>query len=63
MRGRPETLILAHLPTKLTAQRSPGPGPIPKVDWAPLAEKHLAGKKVIFHTDSAKSYSLKMKGV
>ena len=62
-RGMPQTLILSRLPAPLTTKRSPGPGAIRKVDWAPLAEKHLQGKQVIFHTDSAKSYLMKIKGV
>ena len=62
-RGMPQTLILSRLPAPLTTKRSPGPGATRKVDWAPLAEKHLQGTQVIFHTDSAKSYLMKIKGV
>ena len=40
----------------------PGPGPITKKDWKPLAQKHLANRKIIFHTDSAKAYKLKLPG-
>ena len=62
-RGMPQTLILSRLPAPLTAKRSPGPGAIRKVDWAPPAEKRLQEKQVIFHTDSSKSYVMKMEGV
>ena len=40
-----------------------GPGAICKIDWAPLAKKHLQGRQVILHTDSAKSYKAKVDGV
>ena len=40
-----------------------GPGPTTKKDWKPLAQKHLANRKIIFHTDSAKAYKLKLPGV
>ncbi len=43
--------------------RAPGPGPIRKRDWAPLARRHLEGKKVILHTDGARAYTLKVPGV
>ena len=62
-RGRPETLVLARLQPPLTIPRAPGPGPITKKDWKPLAQKHLANRKIIFHTDSAKAYKLKLPGV
>jgi hypothetical protein len=63
MRGKPKTLILSRLPSKLTTKRAPGPGPIKKLDWAPLAKKHMEGKKVVFHTDSAKAYKLRVRNV
>ena len=52
-KGKPETLILTRLNPGLTVRRAPGPGPISKHDWTPLGKKHLAGKNIIFHTDSA----------
>ena len=62
-RGRPETLVLSRLSPKLSVKHAPGPGAITKCDWKPLAAKHLQGRKVIFHTDSARSYRLKIKDV
>ena len=59
-RGKPQTLVLARLNSTLTATRSPG---ITKHDWAPLGEKWLANRSVIFHTDSAKAYKMKLPGV
>lgn len=34
-----------------------------KIEWQPLAKKWLEGRKVILHTDSAKSYKLRVPGV
>jgi hypothetical protein len=62
-RGRPETLVLTRLTPPPTTARAPGPGAIRKVDWKPLANKWLVGKKVILHTDSARSYKAKVPGV
>ena len=62
-RGKPQTLVLARLSPTLTATRSPGPGPITKQDWGPLGKKWLANRSVIFHTDSAKAYKMKLPGV
>ena len=62
-RGRPDTLVLLRLFPKTTASRSPGPGPITKRDWKPVAKKFLEGRDVILHTDGAKAYTMKIKGV
>ena len=62
-RGRPETLVLHRLKPNLTPKRAPGPGPIRKIEWRPLAKKHLEHRKIIFHTDSARSYKLKLEDV
>ncbi len=62
-RGKPSTLVLSRLDPSLTVSRAPGPGPITKHDWAPLGQKWLANRKVIFHTDSAKAYKLKLPNV
>ncbi|CAJ1337677.1 unnamed protein product [Effrenium voratum] len=62
-RGKPSTLIMSRLSPALTVRRAPGPGAIRKIDWAPLAKKHLQGRHVILHTDSAKSYKAKVDGV
>ena len=34
-----------------------------KVEWKPLAKKWLQGRQIILHTDSAKSYKLKVPDV
>ena len=62
-RGKPSTLVLSRLDPSLTVPRAPGPGPITKQNWAPLGQKWLANRKVIFHTDSAKAYKLKLPNV
>ena len=45
-RGRRESLILFRLDPKLAKKRAPGPGPIRKRDWAPLAKKWIGNAKV-----------------
>ena len=34
-----------------------------KVEWKPLATKHLANRKVVLHSDGALAYKLKVPGV
>ena len=62
-RGNPSTLFLCRLAPKESGQRAPGPGAIRKVEWAPLASKWLKDKKLILHTDAAKSYRCKVRGL
>lgn len=62
-RGQPHSLVLFHLRAKATAVRSPGPGPISKRDWKPIAKKFLEGRQVILHTDGAKAYKMKLAGL
>ena len=62
-RGAPETLVLFRLNPRPTKRRSPGPGPISKRDWTPVGEKWLAGRRVILHTDGARTYKMKLKDV
>ena len=62
-RGCPETLTLCKLTPKITVKRAPGPGAIRKVEWKTMGAKLLSGRKIILHTDSAKSYKLKLDGV
>eukprot|EP00435_Cladocopium_sp_Y103_P047705 s613_g14.t1 len=62
-RGHPDTLVLHRLTPKMSKPRAPGPGAIRKVEWEPLAKAWLANKKVILHTDAAKSYTCKVAGV
>ena len=54
-RGRPASLRIFRLNPKNTKKRAPGPGPIRKRDWKPIAKKHLEGKNVILHTDGARA--------
>jgi hypothetical protein len=62
-RGRPESLVLIRLQPPSTTVRAPGPGAIPKVEWKPIADKWLKDRHVILHTDSARSYKAKVRGV
>ena len=48
------SLILVPLPPRSTSARAPGPGPLLKRDWAPIASKYVQGQRVVMHTDSAK---------
>ena len=57
-RGRPSSLVLFRTKPKLTSRRAPGPGPIKKSDWYPMAKKWLKGRKILLHTDGARSYKL-----
>ena len=41
----------------------PWPWSHAEVDWQPMAEKWLKDRRVILHSDSAKSYRLKVAGV
>ena len=63
VRGKPTTLLLSRLAPPLTKSRAPGAGAIRKVDWQPLATKRLLNSHVVLHTDSAKSYKARVKGV
>eukprot|EP00438_Fugacium_kawagutii_P027388 Skav208435 [mRNA] locus=scaffold1952:79215:80105:+ [translate_table: standard] len=62
-RGKPKTLVLNKLKPMMTVKRAPGPAAIRKVDWKPLGVKHLQDRKVVLHSDSARSYKLKLSGV
>ena len=62
-RGRPNSLILERLNPPRTYKRAPGPGAVRRVEWKHLAMKHLRNRRVVFHTDSAKSYKLRVDGV
>ena len=54
-RGYPDTLVLKRLQPKKTKMSAPGPGAIRKRDWAPIANKHLKGRRVFLHTDGARA--------
>ncbi|CAJ1363094.1 unnamed protein product [Effrenium voratum] len=56
-------MVLHRLRPKNTDARAPGPGAIRKVEWEPLAKKWLQDQQVVLHTDSAKSYKVKLPGV
>ena len=56
-RGKPDTLVLKRMNAAETLGRPPGPGPIQKAQWQPVAEEMLIGRSVILHTDSVKAYS------
>jgi hypothetical protein len=62
-RWKPETLVLHRLKPPRTVQRAPGPGAVRKVECRPFAQRWLQDRKVILHTDSAKSYRLRLPGV
>lgn len=62
-RGHPKTMTLFRLQPSPTKPRSPGPGPIRRRDWLPIAKKHLQDQQVILHTDGAKAYKLSLPGV
>jgi hypothetical protein len=62
-RGFPDTLVLTRLDPKLTSVRAPGPGPIRKRDWIPIADRYLKGRDVILHTDGARAYTMEVPGV
>lgn len=57
-RGRPESLMLFKTHPRITKIRAPGPGPIKKKEWRPVAEKHLKGRRILLHTDGARSYKI-----
>lgn len=58
-RGDRRTLVLSKTNAKMTKRRAPGPGPLRKADWMPIANTYLKKRRVILHTDGAKSYRLK----
>ena len=59
-RGRPESLRLFRLNPATPKKRAPGPGPIRKRDWKPIATKLLSNKEVVLHTDGERAYTLKL---
>ena len=62
-RGHPRSLVLFRLKPEKAKRRAPGPGPIRKRDWAPMASKWLKHRRVILHADGARSYKMKVDGV
>eukprot|EP00971_Amphidinium_carterae_P077943 1541969-Amphidinium_carterae.1 len=61
-RGAPDSLIMIKLPDRVTSKRAPGPGPLLKDDWLPIAEQFLSGKDVVLNTDSARAYEAEIEG-
>eukprot|EP00971_Amphidinium_carterae_P245048 4865295-Amphidinium_carterae.6 len=58
-KGRPSSLRLIQMPVRSTVMRAPGPGPITKELWLPIARKvFLTGHRVCLHTDSARAYNV-----
>eukprot|EP00971_Amphidinium_carterae_P311873 6199272-Amphidinium_carterae.1 len=57
------TLIMIKLPDRVTSKRSPGPGPLLKADWLPIANQYLSGRNIVLNTDSAKAYDMEVEGV
>ena len=55
-RGWPDSLAIFKLSTRTTARRAPGPGPILRSQWLPIARRYLSGRGIILHTDSARAY-------
>ena len=62
-RGQPSTLVLHRLTPPAGKAGAPGQGAVRKVEWKPLAKKWLYSRQIILHTDSAKSYKLKVPDV
>ena len=62
-RGHANTSGLFRLQPSETNPRAPGPGPIRRREWLPIANKHLKDRQVVLHTDGAKAYKLKVPGV
>ena len=64
VRLSPERKTKLHRLHPVLAQlRAPGSGAIRKVEWQPLAKKWLQDRRVVLHTDSAKSYCTRVPGV
>ena len=55
--------MLFKLNPAITKPRAPGPGAIRKIDWKPIALKWLKKRRVILHSDSARSYRMKVEGM
>ncbi|CAE7519052.1 unnamed protein product [Symbiodinium sp. CCMP2592] len=54
---------MGGLNPKVRVKKAPGPGAIRKIEWQTLGNKLLKGRKVVLHTDSAKSYKAYIDGV
>ena len=54
---------LRKLTPKITVKRASGPGAVRRVEWKKLAQDLWRDCLIVLHTDSAKSYKLKVPGV
>ena len=62
-RGNSKSLVVIRLPTRSTTKRSPGPGPITRKMWKPIAQRWVKDRRILLHSDSAKAYNLKVPGM
>ena len=62
-RGNASSLRLFRLNPSKTKKNAPGPGPIKKRDWVPIANKYLKNKNVVLHSDGARAYKMTFPGV
>lgn len=62
-RGRPDSLVLKRLNPNVTVAGAPGAGCIRKPEWKRIATRMLQNRKVILHTDGARSYKLRVSGM
>ena len=60
---RTDSLLLFRLNPRMTKPLAPGPAPISKRDWAPIANRYLKNHSVILHTDGARAYKMEGPGV
>ena len=56
-RDAPGSLTLTRLRTDATKHSAPGPGAIKKTAWVPMANQWLKGRRILLHTDSARSHT------
>ncbi|CAK0848460.1 unnamed protein product [Prorocentrum cordatum] len=62
-RGRPGGLAPWKTQTDGAEANAPGPGAIKRSDWAPFLKGRLENRKVIPHSDGARSYKTRATGV
>ncbi|CAK0871168.1 unnamed protein product, partial [Prorocentrum cordatum] len=62
-RGRPDSLVLWKTQSDGTEANAPGSGAIKKTDWAPFLKSRLENRKVILHSDGARSYKMRASGL
>eukprot|EP00959_Pyramimonas_sp_CCMP1952_P322201 6741978-Pyramimonas_sp.AAC.1 len=62
-RGKPETPVLFRTESDRTTKKAPDPGAIKKTDWKPFLLDRLKDRKVVPHSDGARSYKMKASGM